>query len=246
MAVWLLAHLEHTRLQSIEFAFLIVGHTHDLIDAVFAYVSRALHAQDVLSVPDMFTRLNAKMKRLPVWKHLRDVFGFRDSRPRDLTASAIKGVSLPHHYRVVWGQNGNICVQSKRWLTSADWTPPVILVRSSDVCKVRDWRAPLLPPSWPARFQNQALNWLEKLRGLLVQAQRDWSQLDHMERLIRDELPEYLPSGETLDAQVRRLRQHSAKTFPCVAGEAGTLPGLDSAAVAAFPGSSGGLQKQNT
>lgn len=39
-AVWLLCQLQHTRLESIEFAYLVVGHTHDLIDACFAYVSK--------------------------------------------------------------------------------------------------------------------------------------------------------------------------------------------------------------
>ncbi len=35
-ACWILAQLQFTRLESIEFAYLIVGHAHDLIDALFA------------------------------------------------------------------------------------------------------------------------------------------------------------------------------------------------------------------
>ncbi len=40
-AIWLLCQLRQTRLESIEFGYLVVGHTHDLIDAWFAYVSKA-------------------------------------------------------------------------------------------------------------------------------------------------------------------------------------------------------------
>ena len=39
-AVWLLVHLKGTRLEAIEFGYLMVGHTHDLVDAVFAYLNK--------------------------------------------------------------------------------------------------------------------------------------------------------------------------------------------------------------
>lgn len=81
-AAWLLAQLQHTRLQSIEFGYLVVGHTHDLIDAIFAYTSKALHGEDVLSIPEMFTVLNRKMSRPPYWKHLRDIFNFKETPKR--------------------------------------------------------------------------------------------------------------------------------------------------------------------
>ena len=41
-AAWLMAQLQHTRLEQIEFCYLVVGHTHDLIDATFAFVSKAV------------------------------------------------------------------------------------------------------------------------------------------------------------------------------------------------------------
>ena len=39
MAMWLLAQLEHSRLQTIECCYLLVGHTRDIIGAIFAFVS---------------------------------------------------------------------------------------------------------------------------------------------------------------------------------------------------------------
>ena len=44
-AAWLLVQLRGARLQCIEFGYLVVGHTHDLIDAMLAYISKALAAK---------------------------------------------------------------------------------------------------------------------------------------------------------------------------------------------------------
>ena len=241
-AVWLLVQLQHTRLEAIEFCYLIVGHTHDLIDAVFAFVSRALHAQDVLSLPDMFTQLNAKMKRPPMWKHLRNVWGFKDSRPKSLTADNIKGIALPHHLRVSWSRDGNICVQAKRWITSPDWSPPQILVHAEEIKCLRRWWAPPLGTAWPKGFQGSALGWLDKLQSLLEQSGRDCRQLDHLRALIRDELPEYLPSGDSLESYVHRMRQRASGHSPALADSVGALAGLDAAITTAFPGAIGGGQ----
>ncbi|OLQ15572.1 hypothetical protein AK812_SmicGene152 [Symbiodinium microadriaticum] len=75
-AAWLLVHLRGTRLQCIEFGYLVVGHTHDLIDAMFAYVSKALAGQDFLSLHEMMNVLRNKMTTTPIWKHLKDVYAF--------------------------------------------------------------------------------------------------------------------------------------------------------------------------
>lgn len=238
MAVWVLAQLQQTRLQSIEFCYLIVGHTHDLIDAIFSFVSRALHACDVLSLPDMFSQLNEKMRRPPVWKHLRDVWGFRDSRPRHLTASNIKGIGLPHHLRVFWNRNADICIQGKRWLTSSDWCAPIVVCPASDVAGLREWWAPPLEPQWPQGFTTSAISWLQKLQDLLQQSGRDCRHLDHMRRIVRDELPEYLPSGESLDSKVRRIRRQAhGQASLGVLPDVDASSALDAAIFAAFPGS---------
>ena len=49
--VWILAHLEHTRLEGFDMVYLVVGHTHDIKDAIFSYINKALHGEDVLSLP---------------------------------------------------------------------------------------------------------------------------------------------------------------------------------------------------
>ncbi len=72
-AAWLLALLADTGLDSTDFIYLIVGHTHDLIDTMFSFISRVLHRCDYLSVRHMFDIITATMKVPPLWKHLRDV-----------------------------------------------------------------------------------------------------------------------------------------------------------------------------
>ena len=89
--VWVLVHLKHTRLESVELGYLMVGHTHDLVDAVFAYVNRALHGIDLLSLPELFDHLQGAMKTPPMWKHLRDVYDFKGSQPGYLSTNRIKG-----------------------------------------------------------------------------------------------------------------------------------------------------------
>ena len=100
-AAWVLAHLgSHSRLQMFEFGFLVIGHTHDLIDAYFALISRALHPHDALSIPHMFQILQSKIANYPHWKHLRDIYDFVACQPRHLTSNNLKGTTVPNHIRI--------------------------------------------------------------------------------------------------------------------------------------------------
>lgn len=78
----------------------MVGHTHDLVDAVFSSVNRALYACDVLPIPNMFTQTEGHMKNPPTWEHLRDIYKFTESRPRHLTTDSIQGIAAPHNFQV--------------------------------------------------------------------------------------------------------------------------------------------------
>ena len=230
-----MSQLQHTRLECIEFCYLVVGHTHDLIDAIFAFVSKAVHAQDVLSVPDFFTLLNQKMKNPPLWKHLRDVFGFRDDQPAFLSSKSVKGITLPHHVRLSCGRDGSINVQSKRWLTTEKWSDVVRLCSPEQVRELRNLWYPLIQPAWESGFEGSAVNWLNKLKDLLAQAGKPTDPLIHCQRLIRHELHEYLPSGETLQQKIARLRKlamgRSPNLFPS------PVAGLNQVCAVAFPGS---------
>lgn len=239
-AVWLLCQLRDTRLESIEFGYLVVGHTHDLIDATFAYVSKAVHGQDILSMPNFFSALSAKMKNPPMWKHLRDVFQFKENQPDYLSSRHIHGIALPNNLRVSRGRSGEINVQTKRWMTSPTWSDPVILCKAAQVEQLRGSFFPCLQPEWPKGFETSAMNWLTKLKNLLAAAGKDVGPLSHCERVVRHQLPEYLPTGDTLQDKIAKLRRIGRDRVP-LALTVDLESTVSTACLAAFPGSAGSM-----
>ena len=208
-AIWMLVQMQRTRLQSIEFGYLLVGHTHDLIDAMFAWVGKALVGLDVISLPEMFQALQTRMKKPPLWKHLRDFYDFKGCQPRTISAGKIKNIAGPHHVRIFWGRDASICIQSKRWLTSEQWSPPVVVVPADQVKGIRSIMPEPIQPAWDETFAHSSLNWLSKLRELLQSMQRDTSGVTHCEQLVRHELHDFLPSGISLATKISRMRSTS-------------------------------------
>ena len=112
-ACWILIQLKGTRLRVMEFAYLVVGHTHDLIDQLFAFIGKALRSSDVLCPSEMFQTLQRKMKVCPDFFHLTDFFDFFSAQPDNLSSSTIGGVSGPHNYRIFWTRDDSLAIQSK-------------------------------------------------------------------------------------------------------------------------------------
>eukprot|EP00959_Pyramimonas_sp_CCMP1952_P329911 6907733-Pyramimonas_sp.AAC.1 len=63
-----------------------------------------------------------------------------------------------------------------------------------------------------------------------------------MRKLVNDELPEYLPSGQPLEANVNLARKNATRGVDqaMLPGKGVGTDGLDRATAAAFPGSSTG------
>lgn len=242
-AVWLLIQLKGTRLEVIEFGYLIVGHTHDSLDAFFAYINKAVHGQDVLSLPDFFDALRRRMRQPPPWKHLRDVYGFRERQPSYLSPKNIVGIGAPHNVRLSWGRDGSIFLEHKKFLTSSKWSAPVCICDTDQVRELQRLWPEAHEPAWDPSFAQSALNWLQKLRGLLENAGRSSAGLAHCEDIVRHKLKEFLPSGRTLQQRVQAMRGISKAIDTndgCIS------PDLESACTAAFPGSSGGTFGKET
>ncbi|CAK0805100.1 unnamed protein product [Prorocentrum cordatum] len=132
-------------------------------------------------------------------------------------------------------------IGAKRWLTTCDWCKPIVLCPGVNIPEIREWWAPPLVPEWPEKFVNSHLARLKKLQALLEQAGRDCSNhLDYMRKLVNDELPEYLPSGQPLEEKINLVRKNAKRGM----GQASQLvkgvdtDALDKAIAAAFPGSS--------
>ena len=242
MALWLLAKLESTRLEVVEFGYLIVGHTHDLVDTLFSFVNKALAQATCLSLPEMFKVLETSMRNPPIWKHLTDVYMMKDLQPQYLKASNVRGTRAPHHYRLFRDRNKALCIQSKRFLTSETWTPSVVLCTFDQAQQLARIDPSLFQPSWDASFQASAINWVARLKALLAAAKvEDLSGLDHTLALLKDELPEYLPSGTPVESKIAELRQidKAARRKLSVADQccSNALQGVQEASSKAFPGS---------
>lgn len=148
------------------------------------------------------------------------------------------GITAPHHVRIFWTRDGAIALQCKRWLTTPTWQPPLVLCSASEVQMLRDVCPSLQHPSWPPGFASSATAWLEKLQALVSHTGRSVDGLLHCKRLLAQDLPDYLPSGETLRDKVgelRRLAGRSNLQGPMIE----LSETLQQAARAAFPGSSG-------
>ena len=206
-ACWLLSHLMYTRLETIEFAYLVVGHTHDLIDAFFSLVNRAAKRQDILSPPHLMRRLADVLSKPPSWKHLQDQYDFQKAQPGILSSKVVKGITQPHHYRVFWGTNGNICVQSKRWLSDPVWSDVVALCTPDDVRDLRSTSLDEVELRWAEdTYPQKFVAWCDKLKSLMHAVGRDTAELDHCCDIVRHKLQMYVNSGESLAEQIRRLQ----------------------------------------
>ncbi len=247
-AAWLLAQLWTSRLESIEFAYLVVGHTHDLIDTMFSFVARALHGQDYLSVPQMFDILQERMNKPPLWHHLQDVFQWRDNQPQHLSALEIKGITVPHHV-CISKSNSGITLRAKRWLTDAEWEPPIPLCTAEERCNLTRVWPHRVQLAWPTGFAQGATAFLRKLQQLLETRGASTTGLEHCEKLVNDADPVYLPTTISLANQIR---QFSLPELPVQrAGEggsavppvapAGTMDQIVAVAASTFRGSAAHL-----
>ena len=86
-AAWMLANAKSTALLEIEFVFLMVGHTHDLVDQFFSRVNRALYANTCKNLKEFYWTIQKGFPtNKPSFFHLQDCYDFKDSRPSYVTA----------------------------------------------------------------------------------------------------------------------------------------------------------------
>ena len=226
-----------------EFTYLIPGHTHDIIDAIFALVSKALHGRNFHSLPEMMQILSAHMSRPPAWKHLRDYWDFKNHRPKHFTSDHIHGVTAPHHFRLFWSQAGHLCIQVKKWLTDKVWEEPIEMVHHTDIPLFLNDMPQPIEPEWGAGVEGSTINWLTKLQSLYEAMGRTQhnAAIQHSISVMGHKDPAYLPSGVPLATKLRELRSFGIKSsISDVDPMQGILAKVEQAARRAFPGSSTG------
>jgi len=201
VAAYLMAHLQHTPLQSIEFIYLMMGHTHDFVDAMFAYVGKSLHGVDFHSVPALQEACLRRMTYPPVWSHLRDVYNFGEVQPGWLSSAHVVGTGHPHHFKLYWSPDGHIMLKCKRWMTDVEWDAPCILVSAGDRMRELLTVSPtIIHPEWPQGLGTSSLAFFGKLQQLYTAmgVHRFDGELAHTMRVLRHEILDYLPSGVSI------------------------------------------------
>jgi hypothetical protein len=236
VACWLLIQLKGTKLRVVEFAYLLVGHTHDLIDQLFAFINKALRGRDVLSPSDMYRTLQANMKNCPAFFHLKDFYDFHIVQPDWLSPKSITGVKGPHNYRIFWSRDDSVCIQSKPFLTSTEWSPPLILLTPEQCAAVsRIWPEPI-HPEWAPGQESASRSFVAKLIAVLQSAGKPITGAEELLRITNRQIPEFAPSKETLQQKIKRLRGDSlyARNLPPLLA---SMEFIDQTTAAVFRGS---------
>ena len=108
------------------------------------------------------------MKNPPFWKHLRDIYSFKDAQPHSLSSKRVKGISQPNNVRIFWGSGGNLLVQSKHWLTSESWGEALVLLDQTEVIQVGQLFPGIVEPAWDESFLTKSEAFFQKLEDLFL------------------------------------------------------------------------------
>lgn len=173
---WLLTNTIGTGLQYVEVAYLMAGHTHGPVDAFFSYLMRSLHGQSYPTLEKMMGLAQSKMKFPPYWAHARDVYEWKEGRPQwcRINSQNVRGIGYPHAFRLQIDRSGACIIETKRWLTDPQWSPPQMLLNSQGMQDLRGWDPPHVVPNFDRGAQNDRhperdgiLSWLDRLENLM-------------------------------------------------------------------------------
>lgn len=99
-----------------------------------------------------------------------------------------------------------MCLQSKRWLTTEAWGPASVLLPPEQIHAIRDIWPVVIQPQWDPTYKRAALSWLGRLKELLTTMGRDTGGISHCEGVLEHMVPEFLPSGVSIQAKIGSLR----------------------------------------
>lgn len=173
---WLLANSQGSGLIYVEMVFLMAGHTHGPVDRWFALAMAALRGQSYMTLPRLFGLLEARMKDGVFWAHARDVYAWKEARPpwTGIDATRVKGIGLPHAFRLHVDRSGACIIETKRWMSDPIYGAPHVLLDATGMTRLRGWEPPASPPSWDRTaaagrtpVRDGLLSWLQKLEVLM-------------------------------------------------------------------------------
>ena len=137
------------------------------------------------------------------WAHLENVWDWKLMEVQ---------CKMPHikymhraHALCVFRTGGCIAVKWKQYLTSPDWSRPVMLVPAHLAKNIADWRPPKVAKQFDPKFVALNVAWLHKFGMALLEARSDshGKELEHLAAIVTGQVR---PAEVSLDAVLADLR----------------------------------------
>ena len=223
--IWLLCVLDGTCLWSCGMLFLIVGHTHDKIDRLFSRLRAAITGHDFDTVEKLVAILQQRMPGFDFdSSHLSRVWNWSSLKGLDLPA--FKGLPRVHALNF-FRSRGGIYVKWKQYLTSDDWSRPVLIVPADDMARVADWKPDAFDMRFNEKTRNKTHAWLNRVETALVDVSTDTSaplpNFQYLKDLVDSKLPQFW-STLTVEQMIYDLKNARDVADPAVRGAIGTMP----------------------
>ena len=185
------------RMQGILLANLIVGHTHDKVDRFFSRIRTVLAGLDYFTWHEVRELLMSKMGGFNMeMEHLTQAWCWKE----------LDGLHLPPligqrnvHCLNIFRHRGCIWVKWKQYMTSTEWSRPILYVSAADVARIASFR----PTAKPLGFSNEQralmLAWVDKLAVFLSDPHDTISKHRHDLQWLRDVI-----NGTCMDSSLRK------------------------------------------
>ena len=216
--MWLLVELEGTPLWSTALLFLLVGHTHNRVDRFFSRLKTALRGRDFMTRTELIQVFMGQLRGFSFDAfHLNKIWKWKDGMPL-FGWEQMKYMHRVHVINIYRAADG-IYVKWKQYLTSEQWSKPVLILPRHLFAAVRGWCPVLLEQAFGGSDATSKNLWLDKLEVALADSvlhdkyKRD---IDDLRRVIRMESPEANNSGPNITQMIADIHTVAAGRGPTV------------------------------
>ncbi|CAH1252417.1 Hypp9281 [Branchiostoma lanceolatum] len=160
--------------------FLMVGHTHEDVDAVFSQFSHKLDRKDAKTTSELEEVLKSSFHPEPKVEQFVAIWDIKNWLKPYL--APIEGHSKPHMYRFTKDSRGHVTMQYKMWSTDTVWRPtttdPDVLIFKEEEGRqmIPTGQPPLVEPHFEEEDLRKLKSSIEKMKDHLNYDQMQWWQ----------------------------------------------------------------------
>ena len=210
VVIWLLCVLADTPMWSVLMTYLLVGHTHDKIDRFFSRVKAAVAGRDYYTMYELFKILGEGLPGFNfTWSHLHTVWNWKALASFDIPP--LKGLARVH--AVNFYRNNGIWVKWKQYMTSEQWSRPVLLIPPHEMASLAAWRPDVVPHAFGVEAARSKLAWLDKFESMIADTpgalNKHRPALKHLRAVVAGKLPEFT-RGVSINELIDDLKMASS------------------------------------